>query len=456
METQKPGFSILMFPWIAHGHIFPYLELSRALLSRRNFHIHLCTTPINFDSINNFIHNNSLHDSVKLVELQLEPSPNLPPHYHTTKNVPESLRLNLIKAFQTSNSSFTNIVTALKPDLVMYDIFQPWAAKIAASQGIPAIHFSIFGAVPLALVHHRHTFGAAPFPFPALQFEEHEVKSLHSIIEFMFAHIYDADQDFLIGNFKHSCDIVLIKTSRGIEGKYIDYLSTMSEKKLLPLGPLINHTNNTQNNDQNSDIIKWLSKKSKHSTLFISFGSEYFLSKDEIEEIAKGLELTGVNFIWIIRSPVGASDSADEALPRGFLDRVGDRGLVVTGWAPQASILGHENTCGFVSHCGWSSIMESMYFGVPVVGMGMKVDQPVNARMLAEAGSCVVVRRKDGDVYKAEAIATAIEEVMAEESGEELRRRARGLSAALRMEEEAILDGVAEQLWQLCLKKHVA
>lgn len=452
MESQKPSFSILMFPWIAHGHIFPYLELSRALLNRKNFQIHLCTTAINFDSINTFIDNNSLRGSIKLVELELEPSPDLPPHYHTTKNVPESLKLTLIKAFQTSNSSFSNILTTLKPNLVMYDMFQPWAAKIAASQGIPAIHFSIFGAVPLALVHHRHTFGAAPFPFPALQFEEHEVKSLNSIIEFLFAHIYDADQDFLVGSFKHSCDIVLIKTSRGIEEKYIDYLSTLSEKKLVPLGPLINHTN-SQNNDQNSDIMRWLSKKSRHSTLFISFGSEYFLSKEEIEEIAKGLELTSVNFIWIIRSPLG---SADEALPRGFLDRVGDRGVVVTGWAPQASILGHENTAGFVSHCGWSSTMESMYFGVPVVAMAMKVDQPVNARMLAEAGSCVEVRRKDGDVFKAEAIATAIEEVMAEESGGELRRRARGLSAALRMEEGEVLDGVAEQVWQLCLKKQNA
>ncbi|KAH6769771.1 hypothetical protein C2S52_014574 [Perilla frutescens var. hirtella] len=452
MEPQKPTISILMFPWLAHGHIFPYLELSRALLNRKNLHIYLCTTSINFDSIKNFIDKHSLHNSIKLVELELEPSPDLPPHYHTTKNLPQSLKFTLIKAFQTSKSSFSGIITTLKPDLVMYDLFQPWAAKVAASQGIPSLHFSIFGAVPLAFMHHLHTFGeAAAFPFPAIQFENRELKSLLFLTEFLYQNINDVDQDYLFGNFKQSCDIVLLKTSRGIEEKYIDYLSTMSEKKIVPLGPLITH--NTQTNEESSDIIQWLNKKKQHSTLFISFGSEYFLSAAEIAEIAKGLELcSSVNFIWIIRSPSGAS--ADEALPRGFVERVSERGLVVTGWAPQGSILGHENTGGFVSHCGWSSVMESLYFGVPVVAMPMKVDQPINARMLVEAGSCVEVSRSGNDgVFEGEEIARAIEKVMAEESGGGLRRRARELSATLKMEEEAVLDEAAEQVWRLCLKK---
>ncbi|KAL8524946.1 hypothetical protein ACS0TY_014535 [Phlomoides rotata] len=452
METENCNkrFTILMFPWLAHGHIFPYLELSKAILKRKNFHIYFCSTAINFESINEFIRLNSLHESVELVELHLGSS-ELPPHYHTTKNLPPSLNITLIKAFQNSNSSFADIIINIRPDLVIYDVFQPWASKIALSEGIPSVHFSIYGAVFLSFVHHEHTFGEGEeFPFPAIQFEEHELRSVRLLIKYLFANIHDVDQDFLFGNFKQSRDIVLVKTSRGVEGKYIDYLSDLSDKKIIPVGSLITHdTKNVA--DMKSDIVQWLSKKAEHSTVFISFGSEYFLSRNEIEEIAKGLELCKVNFIWIIRFPLGERISVEESLPNGFLDRVGDRGIMVTGWAPQASILAHPNTGGFVSHCGWSSITESMYFGVPVIGMPMKLDQPINGRMLAEACSCVEVGRKEEDeVFKGEEIAEAIKKVVVdEESGARLRRRARELSEAAKMEAEHALDEVAEELWKM-------
>lgn len=441
-----------MFPWLAHGHIFPFLELAKAILNRKNLHIYFCSTSINFESINTFINKYALNTSIELVQLHLEPSQDLPPHYHTTKNLPSSLMLTLLKAFQTSSTSFSDIITVLKPNLVIYDVFQPWSTKIAASQGIPAVHFSIFGAADYSLLHHKHTFGNTDFPFPAIKFEEHELQDLWDGMEFLSSIIPDADQDFLFGNFKQPCDIVLQKTSRGIEGKYIDYLSTLSGKKIVPVGPLITHT--TQNNQESSAIIEWLSKKSMNSTLFISFGSEYFLSRSEIEEIAKGLEIFSVNFIWIIRFPLGATVSLDEVLPKGFLDRVGERGLIVTGWAPQAEILGHENVGGFVSHCGWSSCMESMYFGVPVVAMPMKNDQLINARMLVEAGSCMEVLKSEDGVFEGEEIGKAIRKVVVEEEGGgEMRRSARGLSERLKKENEEVLDEVAEQLWQLCLKK---
>ncbi|KAL0457355.1 UNVERIFIED_CONTAM: UDP-glucosyltransferase 29 [Sesamum latifolium] len=367
METENTSFSILMFPWLAHGHIFPYLELAKAILKRKNLRIYLCSTPVNFGSIKNFIDKNLLNNSIELVQLHLEPFPELPPHYHTTKNLPSDLNFTLLKAFQTSNSSFSDIISTLKPDLVIYDVFQPWAAKVASSQGIPAVYFSIYGAFLLSFLHHQYTFGKAGFPFPAIHFEDYELKSLEELFEFL----------------------------------------------------------------------------------------EYFLSKIEIEEIVKGLELCDVNFIWIIRFPVGVTITLEEVLPKGFTDRAAERGIVVTGWAPQADILAHPNTGGFMSHCGWSSIMESMYYGVPVIAMPMKLDQPINARMLSAAGSCVEVPGNENEVFKGEEIAKAIKKVFVEESGDGLRRRARELSETMKTEKEQVLDEVADQLWQLCLKNKV-
>ncbi|KAK4477908.1 hypothetical protein RD792_017173 [Penstemon davidsonii] len=392
----------------------------------------------------------SLNNSVELIEIHLKPSPELPPHYHTTKNLPSNLNFTLLKAFQTSSSSFSEIVSTLKPDLVIYDILQPWAAKISSLQGIPAVHFAAFGAATMSFVYHYYTSFDANFPFKELFFKDHEKKSLDDMIDFYYANIFEKDKDVIFVNFKLSCDVVLLKTSKGFEGKYIDYVSNKCKKEIVPVGPLVSDA--SEIDEESSEILKWLSTKKKYSTLYISFGSEYFLSKEEIEEIAKGLEFCGVNFIWVIRFPIGETVNIEEALPKGFLVRVNERGKIVEGWAPQAKILAHESTGGFMSHCGWSSINESVYFGVPVIGMPMKLNKFIDARMLGDVGACVEVIRNENEVYKGEEIAKAINKVIFEKNGEELRRRARELSEKMKIEEEQALDETSEHLWWLCLK----
>ncbi|KAI3459301.1 hypothetical protein Pfo_015964 [Paulownia fortunei] len=451
MDSQTTSFRLLMFPWLAHGHIFPYLELAKRLLKRKNFNIYLCSTTINFSSIKNFLQSNLLDNSIELVELHLKPFPELPPHYYTTKNLPSNLLLTLLKAFQTADSSFSDIMTTLKPDLVIYDIFQPWAAKLASSQGIPAVHFAAFGAATVSFFHHNYTYWDENFPFQELCLPGHEKKDVDGMVEFLYANVFDEDKDVLFVNYKLSSEIALLKTSRGFEGKYIDYVSAVCQKKMLTVGPLVTDVN--KNDEENSEVIQWLSKKKQHSTVYISFGSECFLSKEEIEEIAKGLELCDVNFIWVIRFPAGEKTiGIEEAFPQGFLDRVKDRGIVVSGWAPQANVLAHPSTGAFISHCGWSSLTESIYFGVPVIGMPMKLNMFIDSRMLVDAGACVEVPREENEVFKGEEIAKVIHKVILEKTGEGLRHRAQELSEKMRMEEEKALDETAEQLWQLCLK----
>ncbi|KAL0368269.1 UNVERIFIED_CONTAM: Beta-D-glucosyl crocetin beta-1,6-glucosyltransferase [Sesamum calycinum] len=445
-----------MFPWLAHGHIFPYLELSRRLLIRKNFHIYLCSTPINSTSINTFIHNNNLSESIEVVELHLQPSHELPPHYHTTKNLPSHLAFTLMKAFQTAESSFSDIITTLKPDLVIFDAFQPWAARLASSQGIPAVNFTPLGAATSSYTYHhcllRHPDG--DFPFQELCLADDRLKEgLDGFFQFLYDNVFEEDEDVLLVNYRLSTDIALFKTSRALEGKYIDYFSAVVNRKLLCVGPLVADVKKDDEEEEKySDIMEWLSKKNQHSTVYISFGSEYFLSKPEIEEIAKGLELCDANFIWVIRFPLGEEISVEDALPKGFLERVKERGIVVPGWAPQARILAHRNTASFVSHCGWSSLNESVYFGVPVIGMPVKLNMFIDCRMLVEAGACVEVERDENGVYKGEEIAKAIRKVVVESSGEGLRQRAQELSEKMKMEEGQELDEVAESLWQLCLK----
>lgn len=167
----------------------------------------------------------------------------------------------------------------------------------------------------------------------------------------------------------------------------------------------------------------------------------------EREFSGHGLELSNVDFIWVIRFPSGEKIRVEEALPRGFLERVGERGKVVEGWAPQQKILRHESIGGFVSHCGWSSVMEGMMFGVPIIAVPIHLDQPLNAKLVEDVGVGEEVARGEDGRFEREKVARVIRKVVVENSGEELRRKVKELGEILKEEEE--IGCVVEELKKL-------
>ncbi|KAK4433938.1 Beta-D-glucosyl crocetin beta-1,6-glucosyltransferase [Sesamum alatum] len=363
-------------------------------------------------------------------------------------------------AFQLSAPKFSDIITRLKPDLLIYDAFQPWSAKLASSHGIPAVHFAVVGTIAYSFFCHLLTHNSFDtFPYPAISLHEYEKQDL--IAQGTSNKVQDPNQGFASGVLELSCDIVLTKScGKGIDGKYMDYLSSFCQRRVLSVGSLIQENAAADHHETSTDswIMNWLSTKSKSSTLYISFGSENYFSKEQIQEIAKGLELSKVNFIWVARSPAGRDDiiNVEEALPEGFLDWAKERGVLVQEWAPQAAILASPAVGGFMSHCGWNSIVETVYFGVPVVAVPLKLDQPLHSRLVVEAGFGVEVVRDENGKFDGEGVGRAIDEVMLGESGETLRRRVRELSEKMKEEEEEAVRGVVEELSRLCMKKYSA
>ncbi|PPS00893.1 hypothetical protein GOBAR_AA19794 [Gossypium barbadense] len=45
-------------------------------------------------------------------------------------------------------------------------------------------------------------------------------------------------------------------------------------------------------------------------------------------------------------------------LPKGFVERTKERSLVVGSWVPQARVLNHGSTGGFLTHCGWNQFLK--------------------------------------------------------------------------------------------------
>ncbi|CAL5322210.1 unnamed protein product [Camellia sinensis] len=445
MDSKKSKMNVLMLPWLAQGHITPFLELAKKL-TNKNFHIYFCSTPINLISIKKRI-TDKYSLSIELVEIHLPSLPELPPHYHTTNGLPIHLNSTLKTAFEMASTSFSTILNTLSPDLVIYDVSPSWAQSTALSFDIPAVQLMITGATVVSFGQHmiKHC-GSVEFPFPAIKLQGfHETQFRHFVETVVKEY---NDKQVASVNDQPSCNFMLYNTFRELEGKYIDYLPVIGEKKVVPVGPLVQGIDDDEN--EHSEIIQWLDNKGEYSTLFVSFGSEYFMSKEEIEEIAHGLELSMVNFIWVVRFPEVEKVELEEALPKGFIDRVGERGLVVEGWAPQARILTHSSTGGFVSHCGWNSVLESLKFGVPMVAIPMQYEQPLNAKLVEEVGVAAEVNRDINGRLNREEIAQVIRKVVVEKSGEDIRIKARIFGDKIRMKGDEEIDEAVEVLLQLC------
>ncbi|KAI5650804.1 hypothetical protein M9H77_36809 [Catharanthus roseus] len=453
MESNKesPTFKVLIFPWLAHGHIFPYFELAKKL-SKKNFHIFFCSTAINLSSIKKTFNENS--SSIEFIELNLPDFPELPPHYHTTKDLPPNLHSTLHLAFNKSRTYFSEIIINLKPDLLIYDGFQPWAPEIALTQKIPSVHFSPSGGATMSFASHILKYGWVEsmtshiYPFPEIFFRPYELNKLIATAKCN----PESAQNNSTSAIELSHEIVLLKSSREIEGKYLDYVSSLYGKKTVPLGPLVQEPPEIEGN-QDLQIFKWLNSKNPNSVVYVSFGSECYPSKEEMEEIAHGLEQSKANFIWVIKFPAGSPGIVAETVPEGFLERIKDRGIIVEGWAPQAKILGHQSIGGFMSHCGWNSVTESLYYGVPLITMAMQYDQYTNSRLIVEIGVGMEVMRDENGELRREAIAKEIDGVVVNESGEILKKKARELSEKMRMGEEQLLDEAIKELRMICSEK---
>lgn len=174
----------------------------------------------------------------------------------------------------------------------------------------------------------------------------------------------------------------------------------------------------------------------------MSFGSGGTLSYDQLNELALGLELSEQKFLWVARNPnnelANAAYLSDQShenplafLPEGFVERTKGQGLVVSSWAPQVGVLSHGATGGFLTHCGWNSILESIMHGIPLIAWPLYSEQRMNAVLLVEDLK-VALRPKAGEkgLVNREEIAKVVKGLMVGEEGKRVHSRVKDLKMA--------------------------
>ncbi|CAL5024048.1 unnamed protein product [Urochloa decumbens] len=227
-----------------------------------------------------------------------------------------------------------------------------------------------------------------------------------------------------------------------------------------PIGPVIRHHHPAAAAaaDDATGCLGWLNAQPEGSVLFVSFGSGGALSLAQTRELARGLELAGHRFLWVVRAPTNAAAAAADGdnpgesyydgcrskagdpvgfLPAGFMERTKGLGHVVPSWAPQTRVLAHRAVAAMLTHCGWNSVLEAVAAGVPMVAWPLYAEQRQNAVMLCEE-TMVALRPRvaggggEGGLVLAEDVAEVVKEVMEGEKGEAARAKVRELKEAAR------------------------
>ncbi|XP_058739726.1 putative UDP-rhamnose:rhamnosyltransferase 1 [Vicia villosa] len=405
MEDQSKKFlHIAVFPWLAFGHISPFFQLSK-LIAQKGHKISFISTPRNIKRLPQLPP--TLQPFIKFVELPLPHIDQLPENAEATMDIPTHIVPYLKKAFDGLQQPLTEFLETSTPDCIIYDFAPYWLPPILSKLGVLSIYFSILSAFGMSygvdfLVRVRESDDKDKI-ITAVYYEPNEsgVSDMFRVKETFFG-----------------AEFIAIRTCMEIEGKYVESMENQSKKKVIPVGllpPSLEFSEDKK--DENWDtILKWLDKYEKKSVVYIAFGSEVILSDEEFTEIAKGLELSCFPFLWILKD----QDKHDRFVENGS----NKNGLIWSNWAPQLRILAHESIGGFLTHCGWSSVIESLQVGCPLIMLPFHNEQGLVARLMEEKMVGVKVERND-EKFSRDSVAKALRLVMVEEEGKGYRSKAK-------------------------------
>ncbi|KAG2694373.1 hypothetical protein I3760_08G140800 [Carya illinoinensis] len=320
---------------------------------------------------------------ITLVKLPLPHVENLPENAEATMDVPY------------------HIVPYLK--IAHGGLQEPLSRFLETRLGISRAFFSVFNALSLCFfgppkrARPQHTNRTQAFHCP--------VKELLKNTEVNASGVSDL---FRLMTVCLGTEVVAVKTCLEVKVEWLNLFGECLHIPAVPVGllpPSPQEGNDIDNKDSTWDAIaEWLDKQEKGSVVYVALGSEIRPSHEDFNELALGLEQSRLPFFWALRK---------------FEERTKGRGIVWTGWAPQFKILGHESVGGFVTHCGWSSVIEAFQFGHVLIMLPFIWDQGLVSRFLEERQAGVqILRKKEDGSFTRDSVTHTLRLAMKDEEGQ--------------------------------------
>lgn len=142
----KDGHVVLL-PFMAHGHLIPFLALARKFQESTRFTVTIATTPLNLRYIRSAAAGGS--PEIRLAELSFRSADHgLPPDTENTENLPLSQIVSLFHASTSLKGPVERLVEEINvregrlPACLVFDVFLGWAVEIGRKFGIKNISFS--------------------------------------------------------------------------------------------------------------------------------------------------------------------------------------------------------------------------------------------------------------------------------------------------------------------------
>ncbi|KAL5546132.1 hypothetical protein UlMin_005819 [Ulmus minor] len=454
-ETQTKPHAI-MIPIYLQGHITPFVHLAMKLASKG-----ITITYINTEAIHQQITKSQPSDEDIFARAR---SSGLDMHYRT---ISDAFPLGFDRLLNNNQfqEGILHVLPAHVDELVgnlvredpsvsclILDTFYTWTSKIANKYDLVNVSFWTEPALVFTLYYHLNLLvsnghfashdnredmidyipgvkAMEPKDLPSFLQDTKTNTRAHRIIYKSFEDVKNAD-------------FVLCNTVEELESNTI--LALQEKQPIYAIGPVFpsefTKTIVPTSMMTEFDCSQWLTNKPNASVLYISFGSFLVSSQSDIEEIASGLLLSKVNFIWVLR-PNAVSHERKYVLPVGFEDEIKERGLIVS-WCNQIEVISHPAIGGFLTHCGWNSILESLWFGVPLLCFPLVGDQPTNRKLVVDDWR-VGINLCDQKPLKRSEVAKKINHLMNGKSAEELRKEAMKIRQTIRNALEN--DGISEK-----------
>ncbi|XP_022738607.1 UDP-glycosyltransferase 89B1-like [Durio zibethinus] len=391
---SNTGAQILVYPFPTAGHIIPFLDLTHQLLTR-GLKVTVLVTTNNLHLLDPLL---SRHVYSLLQPLVLpDPVPSTTPGLVSRiRHLRELHYPALLQWFQSQASP---------PVAIFSDFFLGWTQGLASKLNVRRVVFSPSGSFSYCMnismcrepprigdpndVNHSLSFARIP---NSPQYHCYQITPIYR-----FYKDGDPDKEFYINNWieNHESWGVVFNTFADLESIYIEHMKKeMGHDRVWAVGPVMMPVEDDALDPTNRggsssvpfhELMAWLDARGDHSVVYVCFGSRQVLTRKQLNELAAGLEESGVNFVWCVREPKDWQVSGDHGvIPEGFEDRVAGKGFIIKGWAPQVAILRHPAVGAFLTHCGWNSTLEGIAAGVVMLTWPMGADQFANTKLLVD------------------------------------------------------------------------
>ncbi|XP_022773980.1 UDP-glycosyltransferase 72E1-like [Durio zibethinus] len=468
MKSTKPHVALLASPGM--GHLIPVLELAKRLVSHQSFKVTVFVVATDHASIANSQLLQSPSASNDLLDMVLLPFIDISNIVEPDASFVTKIVILMLESLPFLRSEISKM--EFRPTALVVDLFGTDAWEIADEFNMLKYVFIASNAWFLAVILHGpeidrkevddHVKNQKPLNIPGCK----PVKLEDTLDVFLTDPNGPFYQGFVGSGMKMAlADGILMNSWEGLEPTTLKALGDAKKVPVYPIGPLVRPVEKPVLGNQ---VINWLDKQPKESVIYVSFGSGGTLSAQQVLELAWGLELSQQRFLWVARPPLendasgyfftvgNGSDGTPDYLPDGFLARTQDKGLVVSMWAPQVEVLSHPSVGGFLTHCGWNSVMESIINGVPMIAWPLYSEQKMNAALLTEEfGASIRAKAMELDgLVGREEIKSMVRRILIDSEGQNIRARIKGLknSAAKALTEGGSSYNSLSQVAEICIQ----